>query len=386
MKPRAGDQEDQPPARTSATLAAAPAPIDRPRLKRTVEVLNAPDGDIVLMRTAMDDIRIAKPGDTERDLLSALDGTSTMAELSAQFGTDEVTNDLARMREHFLIEDAADDAAVPEPERERFDRQLRYFGELERGGPPPPECQRRLRDARVAVLGVGGLGGRVALELACCGIGELFLVDGDVVEVSNLDRQLQYSEADLGRRKVEATAARLRAFNSRVRVETSFRRLESRVDVAESIQGVDIVIGAVDWPAHEIEFWVNSACFEAGIPYIGMGQLPPLIRVGPLYVPGKTGCFACQDIRYRREYPLYDVGTAQARGKTSPAASLGPPCGVIGGLVGMEVLHFLTGLVEPSTLGVGYILDLRTMGIEREPIVPEPDCPVCSDLQPGGPA
>ncbi|HEX5929567.1 MAG TPA: TOMM precursor leader peptide-binding protein [Solirubrobacterales bacterium] len=343
--------------------------------------MDAPDGDVILMRTAMDDVRIARPGDTERELLRALDGSSTTDELIARFGADEVTDNLAGMRRLFLIEDAADDASVPSAERQRFDRQLRYFGEIERGGPPAPECQRRLRDASVAVLGVGGLGGRTALELACCGVGELRLIDGDLVEVSNLDRQLQYSEEDLGRRKVDATAARLRAFNSRLRVETEFRRLESKTDVAASIEGADIAIAAVDWPAYEIEFWVNSACFEAGVPYIAMGQLPPLIRVGPLYVPGRTGCFACQDIRYRREYPLYDVGTAHARGKTSPAASLGPPCGVIGGLAGMEVLHFLTGLVEPATLGVGYIFDLRTLEVEREPLVPEPECPVCSSLQ-----
>jgi len=223
----------------------------------------------------------------------------------------------------------------------------------------------------------------VAWELACCGVGELRIIDGDLVEASNLDRQIQYAEADIGRRKVDAMAERLRAFNSAIRVEPTFGRIASEAELADYIRGADIVVDAADWPAHEFEFWCNAACFAAGTPYIAMSQLPPLIRVGPLYVPGTTGCYACQDIRYRREYPLYDLAIEQRRGRESPAPSLGPPCGAIGGMVAMDVLHFLTGLVEPATLGVGFSIDLRTMEVEREPIIPELECPVCADWRPG---
>ena len=125
------------------------------------------------------------------------------------------------------------------------------------------------------------------------------------------------------------------------------------------------MVDAADWPAHQIEYWCNAACFEAGIPYIAMGHFPPIARVGPLYVPGQTGCFACQDIRYRREYPLYDVAIEQRQAKPSPAATFGPACGLIGGVAGTEVVHFLTGLITPAMLGAGYIFDLRTMEVER---------------------
>ena len=345
--------------------------------------MHAPNGDLILMRTSGDDIRVAGPSEDERGLLEALDGTRSVEDLADQFGSATVGDALERLAELFLIEDAADDEAVPSAERERFDRQLRYFSEVVQEGPSPSECQRRLREARVAVLGVGGLGGRTAWELVCCGVGKLLLVDGDQVETSNLDRQIQYAEADIGKSKVEATADRFRAFNSAIEVTTTHRRIESEGELAECIAGADLVIDAVDWPAYEVEFWCNSACFAAGIPYIAMSQLPPLARIGPLYVPGETGCYACQDIRYRREYPLYDTAVAQHRATESPAASLGPPCGLIGGLVGMEVLHFLTGSAQPATLGVGYTFDLRTMEVEREEIVPEPECPVCAGSHAG---
>ena len=232
------------------------------------------------------------------------------------------------------------------------------------------------------MLGVGGLGGWSAWALACCGIGEMWLVDGDRVEVSNLNRQILYTEADVGLLKVEVAAARLRAFNSAARITATARRLESQLEIADFIAGADVVIDAADWPAHDIERWCNSACFEAGIPYITMSHFPPIARVGPLYVPGVTGCFACQETAYRREYPLFDVAVEQRRAQPSPAATLGPACGLIGGQVGMEVMHLLTGLAEPSTLGNAQIYDLRTMVAKREAVVPEPDCPVCGHLQP----
>lgn len=339
------------------------------------------------MRGSADDIRIARPDKDERALLQALDGSHSVADLEARFGAGEVGDTIARMQELDLIEDAADDERVPLAERDRFDRQLRYFSELSPGeGPSPSECQARLREARVAILGVGGLGGRVAWELAACGVGELRLIDGDRVEMSNLNRQIQYTEADIGLLKVEMMAARLRAFNSAIRITTTARRLESQSQLADFIVGADVVVDSADWPAHEIEFWCNAACFEADIPYIAMSHFPPIARVGPLYVPRRTGCFVCQDIRYRREYPFYDVAIEQCRAKPPPGATLGAACGLTGGLVGAEVMHLLTGLTDLAMLGVGYVYDLRTLEAERYEVMPEPECPVCAHLQPVAPA
>ncbi|HEU4600039.1 MAG TPA: TOMM precursor leader peptide-binding protein, partial [Solirubrobacterales bacterium] len=248
-------------------------------------------------------------------------------------------------------------------------------------GLTPSQCQERLREAKVAVLGVGGLGGWTALSLACVGVGEMWLIDGDRVETSNLNRQVLYSEAEVGLLKVECATARLRAFNSAMRISSTARRLESEAEIAEFIAGSDVVIDAADWPAHEIERWCNAACFEAGIPYITMSHFPPIARVGPLYVPGATGCFLCQETGYRRDYPLFDVAVEQRRAKPSPAATLGPACALIGGQVALDVMHLLTGLSRPSTQGQAHLYDLRTMEVKREPVVPEPGCPVCGELE-----
>lgn len=354
----------------------------RPRIKRTTERIEVSDGDVYLQRPSVGlDIRIERPDEKERELLAAIDGERQLEQLYAEFGRHSVDDAISKLSQLEVLEDAAEDDRLAPGELARFDRQLRYFSDMGRGR-TPAECQERLREAKIAVLGVGGLGGWSALALACTGVGEMWLIDGDEVEISNFNRQIVYTEADLGLPKVECAVRRLRAFNSGMAVTGEARRIEGQADVAEFIAGSDIVVNSADWPAHDIEHWCNAACFEAGIPYISMSHFPPVARVGPLYVPGETGCYACQEAEYRRRYPLFDAVTEQRRAKPTPAATLGPACGLIGGHVALDVLHLLTGLSKPSTQGVAHIYDLRTMEVKREPVVPEPGCRVCGGLEP----
>jgi bacteriocin biosynthesis cyclodehydratase domain-containing protein len=360
--------------------------VQRPRIKRTVQRFEASDGDVYLMRGgAPTDIRIEQPDARERRLLAAVDGTRGRDELAAEFGEQAVDELLEQFGSLGLLEDAADDDLIAPGVVARFDRQLRYFSDISEG-PTASECQGRLEAARIAVLGVGGLGGWSALGLACCGVGELLLIDFDRVELTNLNRQVLYTEDDIGAPKASAAAKRLRAFNSSMRVEEHVQRLDCEAAVAGAIEGCDLVIASCDWPAHDIESWINSACFAAGIPFIAMSHFPPVARVGPLYVPGVTGCYACQEIGYRRIYPLFDEAIEQQRGKVSSAGTLGPACELIGGQVSLDAMHLLTGLAKPSTLGEIHIYDLRTMEVQHEPISPEPECPVCGGLREDRPA
>jgi bacteriocin biosynthesis cyclodehydratase domain-containing protein len=352
--------------------------MERPRIKRTLELLTSASGDVYILRPAEeDDLRIEQPDETARALLGALDGTRTLEELERDFGSERTRRALGDLDELGLVDDAADDGDVPATVRARYDRQLRYFGDLASGGETASGCQRRLDEARVAVLGVGGLGSWASYALACCGVGELVLVDGDRVEESNLNRQILYCERDLGRRKVDAAADALSAFNSSCRLETVARRLDGVEAVRRVADGAHFVVSGADWPAHDIERWVNAACFELGVPFISMSHSPPVARVGPLYVPGETGCFECQEMTYRERFPLYDELVEQRRGRPSQAATLGPVCAFVGGQVALETVHQITGVCAPATLGRAHIYDLRTMTVTHEDVPRVPGCPVC---------
>jgi bacteriocin biosynthesis cyclodehydratase domain-containing protein len=352
--------------------------LQKPRLKRTTDAVRSAAGDIYILRPqAGADIVIEQPDDTARAILAALDGRRTTAELEHEFGPEAVRDALDALAEVSLIEDAADDERLPLRERVRYDRQLRYFGDLAADDTPVSEYQRRLREARVVMLGVGGLGTWASYALACCGVGELVLVDGDRVEESNFNRQILYRERDVGRLKAEVAGEALAAFDSACRTLAVPRRLESEQEVRDVVDGADFVVNCADWPALDIERWVNSACFASEVPSITMSHSPPVARVGPMYVPGRTGCFACQETAYRAAHPLYDELVEQRRGRSSPAATLGPVCAFVGGQVALETLHQLTGLVPPASLGTAYVYDLRTMTVSTERVPRLDGCEVC---------
>jgi bacteriocin biosynthesis cyclodehydratase domain-containing protein len=348
-----------------------------PRLLPLVEVFPASDDRIYLLRGERDpDLVIEDAGPRERALLALLAaGGLPVAELTRRVdavtpGDPPLADALAVLAEHGLLEDDAPAAAstLDAEELARYARQLAYLGAA---------AQERLRDARVTILGVGGLGSWALSALACAGVGFLRIVDHDSIELSNLNRQLLYRRADVGRPKVEVAAEAIAAFNPTIAVEPLALRASSPQDVAAVIEGADVAVVTADWPMHDMPRWVNRACLRARTPWIGASQLPPLVRVGPLYAPGRSACAECQERAARRAFPLYDELEAWREVNPVLPAALGWASGLIGTLLAGEVVHQLTGVVQPATLGTSISIDLRTLEVAREPVARDADCPAC---------
>lgn len=349
----------------------------RPRLLGASEAVETADGRVLLLAGSgvgeHVELEHAPPGTVE--LLRSLDGTRTLAQIEASGGAGLVRELTAAG----LLDDAADDElTLSAAEVERYDRHLRYFATCVPA--PRAATQAALRSATVAVLGLGGLGGMAALVLAACGVGHLVGVDGDAVQESNLARQILFRTRDVGARKAAVAARELRALNPWTRVTPVDRRLTSATGVADVIDGCDAVVAAIDWPAHRVSEMVDEACFAGGVPYIAMSQHPPLVRVGPLLVPGRTACGACAHRAELEAHPLLgDIGAA-AR-DDSPAATYAPACGVIGALLANELIALLTGLHAPATLGRGWTFDLQSFASSWSPVRGGAGCPRCAGLR-----
>jgi bacteriocin biosynthesis cyclodehydratase domain-containing protein len=358
-----------------------------------------PDGDRLILMRAGHGSDVALDGDPQvlGELLALLDGTRGPAEILGvlragpvpALSAADLDEALAALAADGLTEDAADDARHLDADGlERYDRQLRYFGDLAtQDSLPRAAAQARLERATVAVLGLGGLGGMAATMLTVCGVGTIVGVDHDTVELSNLARQVLYGQDDIGERKVDAAKRRLQQLNARSHFHGIARRLDSTHAVADAIAGADFVVAAVDWPADRISGWVNDACWAAGIPYVGMSQHPPLVRVGPTYLPGATGCLSCQEAAYRRRFPLFDAAKA-AISDSSPAATYAPACGLIGSLVANEAIAHITGLAPVACAGRAIVIDLTTLAVTHEDVPRDPDCRICgrdgvSTMRPG---
>jgi len=372
-------------------MTAEPRPHHRfaLRLKRTVELFPASDGALYLMRGGGEaDFIVDRAEPRELALLGLLrEGAASAGDLAARLvergheadapSVAETLDDLAALG---LLEepDGAAERLLGGEQAIRFDRQLAYFADMEPGG--AAAAQLRLAQARVAIVGVGGLGTWTAAALACAGVGQLVLVDDDRVALSNLNRQLLYRRADVGRPKVEVAAEALAAFNPALAVTAIAARVDGVETAATAIAGAGFVVDTADSPPYAISRWLDAACVRAGTPRISAGQFPPRVRIGPTYVPGRTGCLECQERAARRAYPLYDELADLRRAEPAVAATLGPASGLVGSIIGMEILHHLTGLAPPATLGAGVTIDLRDLSLEWETVAHDSGCPRCGHL------
>ena len=225
------------------------------------------------------------------------------------------------------------------------------------------EGQISLNQGKVLVVGAGGLGSPVALYLAAAGVGTIGIVDDDVVDLSNLQRQILHATADVGRPKVDSAADTLRSLNPEVQVIAHKCRLAAD-NVMAIISEYDFVVDGTDnFPA---KFLVNDACVLAGIPFSHGGVLR-FAGQAMTVVPGVSACYRCV---FRQPPPEDAVSTC------SEAGILGAIAGILGTIQATEVLKFITGagslLTDTLLTFDGLSMEFRKIALSRQD-----DCAVC---------
>lgn len=344
-------------------------------LRASVEVLAAPDGRAYLLRPGTSDLVLPEPDATDRALLDALVEPSSVEALAkltaAESAAIQEKLDALDVVE-VLTSWPVDTPPLSEEVAQRFDRQLPYLAEFG----APADLQRALGDATVAIIGCGGLGTWALGGLACAGVGNFVLVDDDTVDPSNLNRQVLYVDADIGRAKVECAGEWVLRFAPRTNVRTLQQRIRGVEDVVPLARDADIVVLLADWPPYELERWVNDACVAASTPYVSCGQATPMMKIGPTYVPGRTACFACEETQMRAAAPLYDEVVALRQQNAGTAMTLGPAAGAVGTLLSLEVMHVLLGR-PAATEGRAMMMNIQTFETSWEPVERDAGCPVC---------
>jgi sulfur-carrier protein adenylyltransferase/sulfurtransferase len=227
------------------------------------------------------------------------------------------------------------------------------------------EGQRRLKAARVLIVGAGGLGSPASLYLAAAGVGTLGLVDFDDVDASNLQRQVLYGESDLGRPKLDAAVARLRDLNPHIHVVPHPVRLTSD-NALGIIRDYDIV---VDWTDNfPTRYLVNDACVLLGIRNV-YGSILKFEGQVSVFGGGDAPCYRC----LFRQPPPPGLVPSCAEGGV-----LGVLPGVIGSLQALETVKLITGLGEPL-IGRLLLFDGAKMKWRELTLRRNPACPACGD-------
>lgn len=225
------------------------------------------------------------------------------------------------------------------------------------------EGQQRLLQSKVLIIGMGGLGSPVAAYLAAAGIGHLTLVDFDVVDLSNLQRQIIHGTADIDKPKVESAAESLRAINPDVDLRTINYALEGEA-LTDAVSNADAVVDCCDNFATRFE--LNEACVKTKT---------PLISGGVIQFEGQVSVFDARDADSPCYQCLYKP-VREGEGETcSQIGVLASAPGIIGSIQATEALKLLLGL--PTLTGKLLLMDAKSMEWRVIQLPKDPHCPVC---------
>lgn len=228
-----------------------------------------------------------------------------------------------------------------------------------------PAGQQRIRDARVLVVGAGGLGSPVLLYLAAAGVGHLELIDDDDVDVTNLQRQVLHGTASVGTPKVDSARDRVADLNPEVELVTHRERLTAD-NVADLVAGVDVVLDGTDNFA--TRYLLNDACVLAGVPLV-WGAILRFDGQVSIWWRDHGPCYRCV-------FPI-----PPAAGQVPSCAEggvLGPVAAVIGSIQAGEALKLIVGIGEPL-VGRMLVHDALTQRWQELAVRRNPACAVCGD-------
>ena len=247
-------------------------------------------------------------------------------------------------------------------ELDRFSRQV-MLEEIGYNG------QLKLRQAKICIVGSGGLGNPIATRLAAMGVGALRIIDRDTIELTNLHRQTLFDEDDVGQVKVEVAARKLRKLAPHCEIEPVPMSVGA-ANAAEAVEGCDVVVDALD--SVDARYALNAACVRLGIPFV-TGAAVGVSGQAFTVVPGSSACYYCV-------FPDLDedsMPTCSVEGVHPSILS------VVGGVEVAEAVKVVLGR-EPSLSERILHIDLEEMEFHKTRTFRVPECPVCGSGDVGG--
>lgn len=254
---------------------------------------------------------------------------------------------------------------------DRYSRHALYYS---LSGGDYKDIQKKLLQKHVMIIGCGGIGTQVSCALATAGVGKITLLDFDKIEISNLTRQILFTEADEGKFKTEVLKRELQKRNSSIIIDTIHKRIES---FDEELPLCDLAIISADSVGIVDEF--NKYAVKNNIPFLNVGYVQDIAVWGPFVIPGKTGCMACHKLVSTT--PSSDAkeiwNSIISINKRSQAPSIGEINMLSASFAVLDSLRFLGGYGEIVSLNRRVGLWTHNMKLEFQGCTKNINCPVC---------
>jgi molybdopterin/thiamine biosynthesis adenylyltransferase len=259
----------------------------------------------------------------------------------------------------------------------RYDRHLLFYSDA---GVDPATTQEKIAKSRVALIGMGGIGNWVSLSLIGAGLGELRLIDFDVIEESNLTRQVLFDESDIGQSKTSVARAKLAAKNSQTMVTEYHCQVTNADTLEELLRGVDFVVLSADRP-EKIHDWVDEVCIKHTIPYLNIGYQDGVGVIGPMTIKGETSCYQCFKPNPNQSLPIRNEEEELVYKEFDnryQAPSFGPLNALVATMGSLEILKYLGKFGSLDSFGTELHIDPLHFGIHRTQYKRDPNCWNCS--------
>lgn len=355
----------------------------RPVIREHVSILDMDSSDVRFFCSHRRQMFHFSIDDAGRRALAAADGRRSVDEIMKQVGArhlkrSDVAEFFGSLIESGMFRDTSRDVRV-EFDRDyetRMRRQIIYLSGLAPAGHTGHDLQDRLKRSRILVIGAGGAGSHLAVQLAGIGVGRLVVVDHDRIELGNIGRQIHYA-GHLGERKVDVIADVLRTISPQTQVTTLAEKLTPTSGwVKELASQADLVLNCADHPSTDLTSrWLFETCYPLRIPLIPAGGYNGhMTSVPPTLLPGKSTCWPCYEKATARKNSPY---TGELNLSQIKSGIFLPATVAMAALQMPEIVRVLTGHEAPKFINQRGEFDLSTCALTVEKVPPTPGCRMC---------
>ena len=263
---------------------------------------------------------------------------------------------------------------------ERWSRNIEFLGAHCKIDSNKYLLQQKIKSQNIVILGLGGVGSNVLYNLTAMGVSNITAIDCDLVELSNLNRQIIYNETDVGQPKATVAQKRISDFSPKANIKFITQKITSGEDIEQLLSKNDLVIAAIDHPRDKVMDWVNSACISKNSTFI-CGALDSHAAMCYTVIPQVTGCIECWKSNAKKSRFLFQdlIKKEHFNHSLSPNVAIMPLISITAGIVANEALKIITGIGTPQSLGCVYTFDFLTSQVTTtESWEKNPACQTCT--------
>lgn len=351
-----------------------------PKLNASVSVVKISDAILEFFKSnTRQQVHIKVQDDTIMNIINSLDGSKTVEQLVLENDVDpmDLYNLLQYLRENGILDNIENKDDFYK--YEQFRRIIHFIADYSSSHSDLLNMWNNICEATVLVIGLGAVGSWVTCNLAQSGVKNIILMDADIVDISNLHRQFGYTETDVGQKKIDVLAKRIREYNADINVIKADMYLDAQSLHIFDEQKIDLIINCADKPTvDETSLWVGEYAMQHSIPHIiGGGYNLHLSLIGQTVLPGKSACVNCFRKTLEEENKIDPSKVKKLAVKNRKVGSFAPMCAIIASMIGMEAIKVLSKKIKPSNTNRRGEFDICTMDIKYREYPKRDDCEWC---------